>query len=165
VIRIRIDSTREMKQVVRRLERASGGRLGRKASRNLVQASRPVRRAIQTAVRAVEVGSSRGGTARPDTSTNLRGRIAAAVNGAAISNGVALFIEGWQLGVNGSRLAQYLDTEDLPRWRYPVFGRRSAPWQTNVGQPYFYVTIRGSEPRFRDAVEAAVDDIAEEICQ
>lgn len=164
MIRVKVDGTREMKQVVKRLEKAATGTTGRTASRNLVRASQPVQRQIKAAVKAVDVGSSRGGAARPNSSTHLRARVAAAVNASAIADGVAIFIQGWMLGANGSRLAQYLDTEDLPRWRHPVFGRR-ARWETSTGQPYFYVTIRGAEPQFADAVDDACDETAQEICR
>lgn len=163
MIRMKVDSTREMKQVARRLARASDGRVGTNARRRLVRAARPVVKEVKTAALAVEVESSQGGTARPDNSTNLRARVAAAVDSAATPGGVTLFVAGYKIAVNGSRLAQYLDSEDLPRWRHPVFGRRTSAWETQKGQPFFYVTIRAAEPRFAAAVEAAVDKLAEEI--
>ena len=161
-----VQSTRELKQVSRRLKRAGDGRIQRRAGRKLVTASKPVNRQIQAAVRAVEVGSSKGGTAPPDRSTNLRGRIAAAVDSAARAGGVVIFVRGFMIGRNGSKLAQYVDTEDEPRWRHPTFGRRNGPndWQTNVGQPYFYVTIRAAEDDFADAVLDVLEEIAREIC-
>lgn len=165
MIRMKVDSTREMKQVARRLARASDGRVGTDARRRLVRAARPVVKEVKTAALAVEVESSQGGTARPDNSTNLRARVAAAVDSAATPGGVTLFVAGYKIGVNGSRLAQYLDTEDRPRWRHPIFGRRDNPedWAEQKGQPFFYVTIRDAEPRFAAAVESAVDKLAEEI--
>lgn len=165
MIKLKVDSTREMKQVARRFEVASRGRAGQQAARGIVRAARPVKGQIKAAVRMVEVESSQGGTARPDSSTNLRGRVAAATEVATTPGGATFFVAGYQLGVNGTRLAQYLDTEDRPRWRHPVFGRASAPWQTQTGQPYFYVTIRAAEPQFTAAVESACAGIAEEICR
>lgn len=165
MIRVKVQSTSELKQVARRLETASQGQVRDRAARGIAVTARPVKTRIQAAVRAVEVGSTKGGVARPDSSTNLRGRVAAATDVAATTGGAVFFVAGYRLGVNGSRLAQYLDTEDLPRWRHPVFGRRSAPWQTQTGQPYFYVTIRAAEPQFAGAVEQACAGIAEEICR
>lgn len=162
MIRMKVDATREMKQVARRLTRAGGGKVGADARRGLVRAARPVVGQVKTAALAVEVGSSRGGMARPDTSTNLRVRVAAAVDSAPTGGGVVLFVAGYKIGVNGTRLAQYLDSEDLPRWRHPVFGRTTT-WVTQTGEPFFYITIRAAEPRFADAVGSAVDKFAEEI--
>lgn len=163
MIRMKVDSTRELKQVARRLARAADGRVGVDARRRLVRSARPVVAQVKTAALAVEVESSQGGTARPDSSTNLRARVAAAIDSAATPGGVTLFVAGYKIGVNGSRLAQYLDSEDLPRWRHPVFGRRTSAWETQTGQPFFYITIRAAEPRFAAAVESAVDKLAEEI--
>lgn len=170
MIRMDVSGLRELRQLSRKLQRAADGRVGTQARRRLVTATPTVVRRVQTAVRAVEVGSTRGGTAHPDRSTNLRGRVAAATESSPTPTGVAIFIAGWKLGVSGSRLAQYLDTEDLPRWRHPVFetATRAAAdkvqWVTQTGQPYFYVTIRAAEPHYEAAVEAAMAAIAREIC-
>lgn len=165
MIRMKVDSTREMKQVARRLTRAGGGKVGTDARRGLVRTARPVVGQVKTAALAVEVESSQGGAARPNNSTGLRARVAAAVDSAPTGDGVVLFVAGYKIGVNGTRLAQYLDSEDLPRWRHPIFGRRNNPedWAEQKGQPFFYITIRAAEPRFAAAVEAAVDKLAEEI--
>lgn len=166
MITMGVGDTRELRQVARRLRNAADGRIGSRARRKLVVATPTVVRRAQTAVRGVEVTSSRGGAARPNTSTALRARVAAATEHAPIPIGVAIYIAGWRLGVQGTRLAQYLDTEDLPRWRHPVFGRRERPqdWQTQTGQPYFYVTIRAAQPHYEAAVDAAMAAIIREIC-
>jgi hypothetical protein len=165
-----IASTRDLVQVRKRLQRAGDGRTGRRARRRLVTATPTVVRRVQTAARAVEVGSSRGGTARPNTSTNLRGRIADAVKHVASADGVVIYIAGWQVGRNGSRLAQYLDTEDLPRWRVPVFASAArieagtVSWVTQTGQPYFYITIRAADDHYERALEGVMAKIVREIC-
>jgi hypothetical protein len=170
VIKMDVADTRELTQLARKLRRAGDGRTGTLARRRLVTATPAVVRRVQSAVRAVEVGSTRGGVAYPDRSTNLRGRVAAATEHAPIAIGVAIYVAGWKLGVNGTRLAQYLDTEDLPRWKVPVFRTEArvaadkVKWVQQTGQPYFYVTIRAAEPRYEAAVEAAMATIAREIC-
>jgi hypothetical protein len=170
VIRMDMASTRDLVQVRKRLQRAGDGRTGRRARRRLVTASPTVVRRVQTAVRAVEVGSSRGGTARPDTSTNLRARIAAAIEHQGTADGVTIYVAGWQLGRNGSRLAQYLDTEDLPRWRHPVFASAArvesgaVRWVTQTGSPYFYVTIRAADGHYEQALDGVMAKIVREIC-
>lgn len=163
MIRMGVAGTRELQTVTRRLERAASGTAGTRARRNLVRAAKPVVRQVRAAAKAVQVGSTRGGTARPDTSTQLRARAAAATDSAATAHGVVLFVAGWKVGPDGTRLAQYLDTEDLPRWRHPVFGH-TAVWVTQTGAPYFYVTVRAAEPRFAAAVEDAMATTAKETC-
>lgn len=170
MMKLDVGGLRDLRQVRRKLQRASDGRVGTRARKRLVTATPAVVRRVQTAVRAVEVGSTRGGTAHPDRSTDLRGRVAAATAHSPIPTGVAIYIEGWKLGVSGSRLAQYLDTEDLPRWRHPVFetaARAAADkvaWVTQTGQPYFYVTIRAADTHYEAAIDAAMAAIAREIC-
>jgi hypothetical protein len=123
---------------------------------------RPVLREVQAAVRAIEVGSERGGTAPPDTSTNLRGRLAAATTVEQQGIGIRFEVHGAQVGKAGHRLAKLTDVTLAPRWRHPVFGNRKV-WKTNVGQPWFFVTIRAAEPRFREAVLRAMATTARKI--
>lgn len=163
MIRVDVEGSRELKQLAKKLRRAAGGRPGRLAGQKIVAATPAVKRRVQTAVRSVEVGSTRGGTARPDSSTALRARAAAAVEHSPSGTGATIFVAGWKLGVNGTRLAQYLDTEDLPRWRHPVFGHTTR-WVTQTGQPWFYVTIRAADEHYANAVDAAGDIIVREIC-
>lgn len=161
-IRIRVQNTGELRRLARRFRAAAGGGLQRDLTAQITREGKPVLREVQAAVRGIDVGSERGGTAPPDTSTNLRGRLAAATDVQPQGVGVRFEVHGAQVGPYGHRLAKLSDTTLAPRWRHPVFGNRRV-WKTNVGQPWFFVTIRAAEPRFRAAVLRAMATTARKI--
>lgn len=117
---------------------------------------------IKASVRSLEVGSEKGGTVPPDKSTNLRGRLAAATDVQPNGTGIRFEVHGARVGKAGHRLAKLTDTELAPRWRHPVFGNRHV-WKTNVGRPWFFVTIRAARGQFRRAVLRAMEKTARKI--
>ena len=161
-IRVQVAGTAELRRLARRFRAAAEDGLQRDLTTQLTREGRPVLRQVQSAVRAIEVGSERGGTAPPDTSTNLRGRLAAATTVEQQGTGVRYEVHGARVGKAGHRLAKLTDVTLAPRWRHPVFGNRRV-WKTNVGQPWFFVTIRAAEPRFRSAVLRAMQRTARKI--
>ncbi len=161
-IRIRVGSTGELRRIARRFRAAANGGLQRDLAVGIRREGRPVLTQIKTSVRGLDVGSERGGTAPPDTSTNLRGRLAAATTVGPHGIGIRFEVHGAQVGPYGHRLAKLSDTELAPRWRHPVFGNRQV-WRTNVGRPWFFVTIRAAESQFRSAVRRAMEVTARKI--
>lgn len=166
-IRVRVGSTSELSRLAKRFRAAANGGLQRDLSVGIRREGRPVLREIKTAVRALEVGSTKGGTARPDTSTNLRGRLAAATTMDPHGVGIRFEVHGPRVHPKyGHRLAKLSDTELAPRWRHPVFQharRERTPWTQQTGKPWFFVTIRAAESRFRGAVLRAMEVTARKI--
>lgn len=143
VTRGRVDLQRDLRQAVRR-------------------EGEPAVAAVRAAIMAVDVTSSKGGTARPDRSTGLRARVAAATKVQATTTGVKITVNGRQVDlVYGKSLAWYLAATRRP-WRHPVFGRRANPadWQVQQGQPVFFPTLDAHRPAFRAAILRAMEDTA-----
>jgi hypothetical protein len=162
-IRVRVSNTAELRRLGRRLRAAGSGGLQRDLAAGIRREGRPVLGQIKSSVRGLEVGSERGGIAPPDTSTGLRGRLAAATTVQTQGTGVRYEVHGARVDPRyGHRLAKLSDTELAPRWRHPVFGNRQV-WKTNVGRPWFFVTIRGAEGRFAGAVRRAMQVTANKI--
>src|SRR5688500_12561075 len=159
---VRVGHTAQLRRLARRFAAAGHGGLARDLPTHLRRARRPVLMQVRGAVRGIEVGSSRGGTARPDTSTNLRARLAAATDMTRRGTGVRYEVHGSQVCPYGHRLAKLTDTELAPRWRHPVFGNRRN-WQTNEGTPWFFVTIRAAGGQFAAGVRRAMEATARKI--
>jgi hypothetical protein len=161
-VRVRVSNTAELGRLARRFRRAADGGLQRDLTTQIRREARPVLTSVKASVRSLEVGSEKGGTVPPDKSTNLRGRLAAATDVQPHGIGVRFEVHGAQVGPAGHRLAKLTDTELAPRWRHPVFGNRRV-WKTNVGRPWFFVTIRAAEGKFRAAVLNAMATTARKI--
>jgi hypothetical protein len=161
-IRVQVSGTGDLGRLARRFRAAADGGLQRDLTSELRREGRPVLTQIKASVRSLEVGSERGGTAPPDNSTNLRGRLAAATDVQPNGVGIRFEVHGARVGPSGHRLAKLTDTELAPRWRHPVFGNRRV-WRTNVGRPWFFVTIRRAENQFRGAVLRAMRKTARKI--
>lgn len=162
MIRIRVTGTNELDRLARRFRAAADGGFQRDLTAQITREGKPVLRQVQAAVRAIEVGSEKGGAVPPDTSTNLRGRLAAATDVQPQGNGIVFEVHGARIGKAGHRLAKLTDVTLAPRWRHPVFGNRKV-WKTNTGVPWFFVTIRAAEPKFRAAVLRAMSATARKI--
>ncbi len=48
-------------------------------------------------------------------------------------------------------------------FRHPVFGDRSAPWVEQAGRPYFGAVILDERERLLEAINKAMDDVAEKV--
>jgi hypothetical protein len=137
--------------------------------RGLVDAVRregePTVRAVRAGWLSIEVASSRGGHVRPDVSTGLRQRVAAATRVTATRTGVQITVNGRAIDpAYGSALAWYLNASGRP-WRHPVFGRRANAndWQVQRGREVFFSTVRAHQPTFRAAIAAAMERTAREF--
>jgi hypothetical protein len=166
-IRVRVQNTAELRRLARRFRAAADGGLQRDLTAQITREGRPVLKEVQAAVQALEVGSTKGGTARPDTSTGLRGRLAAATDVTPEGVGIRFEVHGMRVDPKyGHRLAKLTDTTLAPRWRHPVFQvpwREHTKWTTSTGKPWFFVTIRDAEPKFRAAVLRAMATTARKI--
>lgn len=165
-VRLFSGGEQEFRAVAARMRRAGMGELQLKLRRNLRAAGQPVLAELRTAVRGVEVTSSRGGTAHPDYSRKLRERVAKALRLSVAYRGIRFNVQGQAMGDEryGAALAKYLDAT-LPgykKWRHPVFGNTEV-WEEQTGKPWFFVTIMANAERFEDACEQAINEIIGEI--
>jgi hypothetical protein len=170
-IRVRVSGQEKLGRLSRRLRDAAGGGLDRDVTDELRRAAPPVLSRTRRAVLAASFPAATPSRRPSRRSTGLRSRLAAATGTIPLSSppGVRFQVEGSGVlpgdGRGGHKLARYTDTELAPRWRHQVFGREENPsdWFNQRGQPWFFVSIRGEEPRFARAVFAAMDKTARRI--
>jgi len=165
-IRLLTDGEKDFRALAANLRRAGNGQLQLALRRNLRAAAQPVLGELRTAVQAVTVSSSRGGTAHPDYSRQLRSRIAKALRISVAYRGVRFNVQGQAMGdpKYGAVLAKYMDST-LPgyqKWRHPVFGNTEV-WEEQRGQPWFFVTIMENAATFEAACVEAVNEVIREI--
>lgn len=166
-ITVRVGNRGDLRKLARRFRTAGSGGLQRDLTAGIARPSRPVLTKVRGAVRGAEFGSTRGGSARPDTSTGLRRQLAMATEVRRHGIGVRFEVHGSRVDARyGHRLAKLSDTTLAPRWRHPVFqhaGRESTRWTTQVGQPWFFVPIQASRPQFAGGVRQAMETTARKI--
>ncbi len=162
---VSVHGANRLKTLSRDLKAAGAGDLRRELRKEIRQAGKPVVADVRRAVMAVNVSSSRGGTARPDRSTGLRARVARATGLSVTARGIRIRVSGRRLGKD-AKLAKYLDASlgRYTRWRHPVFGNRKV-WAEQKGQPFFFVTIRKHTKDFRKACFDAMDKTADKIAR
>lgn len=156
-IRLNTDGERPFRRLAKDFGEAARGGLQQRLRNNIRQTAQPVLNEIRAACMAVEVQSTRGGTARPSYSRGLRRRVAAATRVTVAYQGVRFGVSGGAVGPYGAALAAYLDSELAPRWRHPVFG--GPAWTVQHGSPFFFVTIRRHADDFEDACWRAIDEV------
>ena len=158
-----VEAGRQLQELSAELRRVGHDGLLRKMRRNIRGAASPVMADLRSAVMSVEVSSSRGGHARPDTSTGLRRRIAGAITTSVTARRVRILVSARRVGPYGAVLPKYLDGT-LPgyrKWRTRVFGRDV--WVTQQGQAWWFVTINGDVGIIEKSVIAAMDETAREL--
>ena len=138
--------------------------LQKKMRRNIRTAARPVIADLRSAVMAVDVKSSQGGTARPDNSTGLRARVGGALMVRTGKRGIRIRVDAKKVGEHGRSLPRYLDADlnRYKRWAHRVFGDRDV-WVAQQGEPWFFTTIRQHYPTFRRAVLNAMAEAEREL--
>jgi hypothetical protein len=158
---MKVDGAEKYRALSRRLRQAGQGELQRKLTRAIRKEGGPALAAVRQAWLGVEVSSSKGGTAPPDTATGLRRRVAAATR-------IQVQQRGIRISVNSARidppsLVFYLNGFPAKRdWRHPVFGNREV-WVAQRGQEVFAPTLRRFAPQWRKAIMQAMEETAREI--
>lgn len=154
----------QFRELSKALKQAGAGDLQRNLRRNLRAAGRPTEVALRAAVMRVQVTSSRGGTARPDRSTGLRQRVAAAVGTSVTQNGIRVRVNAAKVGPYGRSLPRYLDGSlaRYSRWRHPVFGQPTV-WSEQSGSAWFFATVQSRAGTFQRAVLDAMDETTREL--
>lgn len=153
---------RELRGLARRLRTAD---LDRHIRGELTDAGRPVVPLLRAAVLAVDVQSTRGGRARPDRSTGLRRRVAAATDMSTVRDGITFQVHSRRVDPRYPQLVGFLNA--TPRvWPHPVFAtgdRSDWEWAVQFGEPWFFVTVRRRRPQFRRAVRRGIRKTNETI--
>lgn len=168
---VSIEGARQMKELSARLKKADRNDLYKKLRRNFKEAGRPTVAKIRQAAMDVKVTSEKGGTVRPVRSTGLRARAARATGLSVTKRGIRIVVSAKKFGPYGVTLPRYLDADlrRWKRWRSPIFwpGPISTAPPTRVkqqlGQPYFFVTIKQDRARFRRAAFKALEETADEL--
>jgi hypothetical protein len=161
---LHVEGGEKYKALSRDLRAQGRGDLQRRLRAGIKDAGKPAVADVRASARAVQVTSSKGGHARPDTSTHLRERVAKATTIAVRQKGIRIKVSAKKVGPYGVVLPKYLDASlgRYQRWRHPVFGNRSN-WVEQKGQPYFGVTIKRHAQDFRRALLDVMDDVGREL--
>lgn len=162
---LRVQGGVQLKQLSADLRQAGRGDLSRKMRRNIRVAARPVMADLRTAIMNVQVSSDKGGRVRPDTDTQLRSRIARAIEVRTTTRGIRLVVNAKRVGAYGTTLPKYMDATITVyrRWRHPVFGHDV--WVAQTGQPWWFTTINRHATTFRRAVLDALDETIRELAR
>lgn len=144
-----VRGVQDARALQRRLRQAGAFGLQRELTRQLRQAGRPILLELRAAALALPA-------AGPDH-TGLRRRIAAATQIAPRAGGVRFWVSDAAMG-DQAGLPQKI--HDGAGWWHPVYGR--PPWvhQTTPASPWFVTTVNANEDRLREAVEEAMQIIA-----
>ncbi len=147
-----VQGTADARALQRRLRAAAAGGLQRELARALQRAGRPVLMELKRAALSLPATG-------PD-STGLRKKIAAATRSAPRIGGVRFYVASAALG-GQAMLPQKI--HDAAGWWHPVYGRRPNVFQDRPAVPWFTTTVMANEDRLRQAVEDAMQLIADMI--
>lgn len=149
-VRMGVNGTADARALQRRLRQAAAGGLQRELERQLRIAGRPV----VAALRAEILSMPTKGTGH----TGLRAKIAGATRSAARTGGVRFYVA---TGALGGQAVLPEKIEAGPGWWHPVFGHR--PFVHQNSWPWFQRTVTAHEGELRDAVEDAMQRVADQI--
>lgn len=161
--RVRVQSSaqfQEYQRLSKALRQAARGDLQKDLRRQIRLAGQPALAAARLAAQGIDMTSTRGGVAPPDTATGLRSRLARATKLSVTAGGIRFQVREAQ--VDPRYGAVLTAGSEGARWRHPVFGNRRA-WTAQTGSPWFYPTLRSYGPAFRRAAERAMRDTMNKI--
>ncbi|MBW0088231.1 hypothetical protein I4I73_03250 [Pseudonocardia sp. KRD-184] len=170
-IRVRVSNYRQFGRLADRLRAAADGGLRRELGQGIQMAAPPVLSQVRARVARANFPAQipKGGARQ---TTGFRARLAAATKTQALATpaGVRFTVDGAVvLPANpsqGHRVALYSDGSHRRRWRHRAFGHDPSnprSWFNQMPDPWFDQAINDGEPRFRAAVEAAMDRTARQI--
>lgn len=153
-------------------EEADGAKLRRELARNLRAAATPTVSKIRA---GAQVSKRSGSVAKRSTKKNPVADSDVSL-GAAIARsiGVRTKMGPRSAGVNirATKAGMPRGFRNAPKWwnrkgwRHPVFGRKSAAWVVQVGNPDFFDgPTRADRPVYRAAAVKAMSDMAERIAK
>lgn len=156
--RVRIQSSadwHEFRRLSAALKDAARSDLRKELRQEIRRAGNPALTAVRGAVLGVDMSGGPAGK-----STGLLARISAATKLQVLGSGIRFVVREKQVDPKyGATLTA--GSEGTP-WRHPVFGNRKA-WASQVGQPWFYKTLRAEAPAFRKAAIRAMHNVMKKI--
>lgn len=167
-LRVRVSGYEKFGRLARRFRAAADGQLRSDLGTELQRAAPPVLAKVRSAVARASFPAEQPSPNHRTRSTGLRERLAAAAKTTPLAApaGVRFYVDGSTVNPDdprgGHALARYTDVELAPRWRHQVFGDPEV-WFRQLGDPWFAVSIRPEEPRFRRGVETAMNKTARRI--
>ena len=155
--RVRIESSadwHEYRRLSQALRDAARTDLRRELRQEIRKEGQPALAAVRAAALGVDMSGGPAGR-----STGLLARISAATKLQVLATGIRFQVQAKQVDPKyGQTLV--LGSEGK-RWRHPTFGHK--PWKSQVGQPWFYRTLRGEAPAFRRAATRAMHNVMRKI--
>jgi hypothetical protein len=124
--------------------------------RNIIEAVRPMKTDVQSAILALPSAGHGHTGLRAAMAKNCKIRIRASGATALVRLEVAPMSNGRE------NLPAYMDGEMSP-WRHPVHGHRDRKWGEQPAHPFFDRTVRPRLVEVRAAVNAAVKETARSI--
>lgn len=156
--RVRIQSSadwHEFRRLSAALKDAARSDLRKELRQEIRRAGNPALTAVRGAALGVDMSGGPAGK-----STGLLARISAATKLQVLGSGIRFVVREKQVDPKyGATLTA--GSEGTP-WRHPVFGNRKA-WASQVGQPWFYKTLRAESPAFRKAAIKAMHNVMRKI--
>lgn len=169
LLRLTIRGTEDIQAAARQLHAAGRGDLVDQLRREIKQAAGPAVTDAKAAARSMTIWGVKNPRIvgprrdrRASGSTGLRRRIAASIEGDALTGRAP----GARIHSRPSRMPSGQESlpgnTDTGRWRHPVFGLRKV-WSTQRARPWFFAAIRPHFPKFRAACVAAMDRVLNKI--
>jgi len=159
VIKVHHDAAR-YHRVAAKLRAAGHGDLQRKLTAAIRKDGGPALAAVRAAWLGIEVGSTRGGVAPPDTSTGLRRRAAAATQMSARPTGIRISADGNAVVPGYPSVLLHLNGQG--RWTHPVFGHRRAQ-TTETGTEVFAPTLMRFAPKWESGLLRVMEETVRDI--
>lgn len=178
---MRVDVASEFERVQKALTAAADGKAVRAAmNKRIREATKPLVKQLQDAVRAVPVTSTRGSGSKArfahaaggrelseKSAATLRGgaglretvakAIQTKVTNSGPRQGIRIRVDGTKLPPNQRRLPKFLDGQG--RWRHPTFGRD--PWVLQTGRPWWTPTLRAGQAAVKAEIAKILNDVLE----
>lgn len=155
--RVRIQSSadwHEFRRLSAALKDAARSDLRKELRREIRRAGNPALTATRAAVLGVDMSGGPAGK-----STGLLARISAATKLQVLASGIRFVVREKQ--VDPEYGATLVVGSEGKRWRHPTYGHK--PWVAQVGQPWFYPTLRAEGPAFRRAAIQAMHNVMRKI--
>lgn len=155
--RVRVQSSadwHEFRRLSAALKDAARSDLRKELRQEIRRAGNPALTATRAAALGVDMSGGPAGK-----STGLLARISAATKLQVLASGIRFVVREKQ--VDPEYGATLVAGSNGKRWRHPTYGHK--PWVAQVGQPWFYKTLRAESPAFRKAAIKAMHNVMKKI--
>ena len=149
---------RDLTRIVRELRAMDDKEVLKRFRKELRQAAKPLVPAVRASIRQIP-------SKRPYRADGLRGQMSRATGLQIKTTGkqasAVIRVDGRKMPNRAKAVQSYMEGVK-PRWRHPVYGRRTV-WVQQEPHPYFYKVMRTAGPRARLAVNRVMDQISRDI--